>query len=116
MLYLITKALISGAIVATVSELAKRNPGIGGLIASLPMVSILAMIWLLRDTGDTPRIADQSEATFWFILPSLPMFLVTPALLRRGLPFWPALAAGCLITLILYVAIIWIGPKVGLKL
>jgi hypothetical protein len=116
MLYLIAKALISGAIVASVSELAKRNPGLGGLIASLPLVSILAMIWLWRDTGDAPRIADQSEATFWFILPSLPMFLVIPALLRRGLPFWPALAAGCALTLVLYIAMIWIGPKVGLKL
>jgi hypothetical protein len=57
-----------------VSELARRSPGLGGLVASLPLASILAMIWLWQDTADTERLAAQSEATFWFVLPSLPMF------------------------------------------
>jgi hypothetical protein len=116
MLYLLIKAAISGAIVATVSEVAKRYPGFGGLIASLPLVSILGMIWLWRDTGDPVRMADHATGTFWFVLPSLPMFLVIPALLRRGVGFYPALAAGCLVTLALYLATIWLGPRLGLKL
>ena len=92
MIYLIIKAALSGFIVMAVSEVARRSPGFGGLIASLPLVSILAMIWLWQDTADTERIAAQSEATFWFVLPSLPMFLVIPAMLRHGLGFWPTLA------------------------
>ena len=73
MTYLIVKALISGLLIAAISELAKRSPGIGALVASLPLVSILAMIWLWRDTGDTARIADLAYSTFWLVLPSLPL-------------------------------------------
>jgi hypothetical protein len=116
MLYLAIKALISGVLIAAVSEVAKRHPGFGGLIASLPLVSVLAMIWLWRDTHDPVRLAAQATGTFWFVLPSLPMFLLIPALLRRGVAFWPALAAGCLLTMGLYLATIWIGPRLGLRL
>ena len=116
MLYLVVKALISGAIVAAVSEIAKRYPGFGGLLASLPLVSVLGMVWLWRDKPDAANMAAHAEGTFWFVLPSLPMFLLIPALLRRGVPFWGALAAGCFLTIGLYMAMVWIGPKVGLKL
>lgn len=88
MLYLIVKAALSGVIVAAVSEIAKRSPGFGALVASLPLVSILAMIWLWRDTGDAERIAALAQSTFWLVLPSLPLFLVLPLLLRHGLTFW----------------------------
>ena len=71
MTYLLIKAAVSGIIVMAVSEVARRSPGLGGLIASLPRVSILAMIWLWQDAADTERVAAQSEATFWFVLPSL---------------------------------------------
>ncbi|MET0294411.1 MAG: DUF3147 family protein [Phenylobacterium sp.] len=116
MLYLLFKAGLSGVIVATVSEVSRRSPGIGGLIASLPLISVLGMIWLWRETAEPARLAAHSEATFWYVLPSLPMFLLIPALLRRGLPFWGALAAGCLLTIGLYAAMTWLGPKAGLKL
>lgn len=85
MLYLLIKALVSGAIVATVSEVAKRSPALGALVVSLPLTSLLAFIWFYRDAGDTESIAALSQSTFWFILPSLPMFLVLPVLLRAGL-------------------------------
>ncbi len=116
MLYLILKALISGALVAAISEVAKRYPGFGGLIASLPLVSVLGMMWLWRDTHDPDRMAAHSTGTFWFVLPTLPMFLLIPALLKAGLPFWAALAAGCALTITLYAATIWLGPRFGLKL
>jgi F0F1-type ATP synthase assembly protein I len=110
------KAGLSGVIIAIVSEVAKRSPGFGALIASLPLVSILGMIWLWRDTADTERMATHAEATFWYVLPSLPMFLIVPALLRRGVPFWPALAIGCTVTVALYLAMTWVAPRLGLKL
>ena len=116
MLYLLIKAAISGVIVALVSEIAKRYPGLGGMLASLPLISILGMIWLWRDTRDPVRLADHAAATFWFVLPSLPMFLLVPALLKRGLGFWPSLAAGCALTIALYAAMTFLGPRLGLKL
>ena len=116
MLYLVIKALLSGAVVAAVSEVAKRYPGFGGLIASLPLVSVLGMIWLWRDTGDADRLAAHASGTFWFVLPSLPMFLIIPALLKRGVGFWPALGLGCAATMALYALMVWIGPRFGLRL
>jgi hypothetical protein len=116
MIYLLVKALLSGAIVAAVSEIAKRYPGFGGLLASLPLISVLGMIWLWRDTRDPEQLAAHAGATFWFVLPSLPMFLLIPSLLRRGVGFWPAMAAGCVLTVLLYALTVWLAPRFGVKL
>ncbi len=116
MLYLVIKAGLSGVIVAAVAEIAKRYPGLGGLVASLPLVSVLGMMWLWRDTRDPVRMAAHATGTFWFVLPSLPMFLLIPALLKRGVTFWPALGAGCALTIALYAAMTWLGPRVGVRL
>ena len=109
-------AVLLGVLVALISETARRNAALGALFASLPVVSVLGMIWLWRDTGDAQRMAAHAEATFWFVLPSLPMFLLIPALLRRGTPFWTALTLGCALTIGLYLLMTWLGPKLGLKL
>ena len=116
MLYLAIKALISGVIIAAVSEIAKRSPGFGALVASLPLLSVLGMIWLWRDTHDPIGMAAHSRATFWFVLPSLPMFLLIPIMLNRGVPFWLALAVGCLLTTALYLAMTWVVPRFGIRL
>jgi hypothetical protein len=116
MLYLAVKAIVSGIIIAIVSEVARRSPGWGALIVSLPLVSILGMLWLWRDTHDPVRLAAHAQATFWFVLPTLPMFLLVPALLRQGLSFWTALAAGCALTVLLYLAMTLIGARFGLRL
>jgi hypothetical protein len=116
MLYAAIKALLSGVIIATVSEVAKRYPAIGALILSLPLISILAFTWLWRDTGDEERIAALAQSTFWFVLPTLPMFLALPALLRGGMGFWPALGLSCLMTLLLYAAMVWALGRFGVSL
>jgi hypothetical protein len=116
MLYLAIKALLSGVIIAAVSEIAKRSPALGAAILSLPLISILAFIWLWRDTADKAGIAALSQSTFWFILPSLPMFLVLPALLRSGASFWTSLGLSCLLTLSLYLAMAWTLGKLGISL
>jgi len=116
MLYLAIKAAISGVIVAIVSEVAKRYPGFGALIASLPLISVLGMMWLWHDKPDVPNMAVHVEATFWFVLPSLPMFLLMPWLLRSGVSFWASLAIGCVLTIALYLLMTWAGPKFGLRL
>ncbi|MCZ4296586.1 DUF3147 family protein [Henriciella marina] len=116
MLYLILKSIISGVLIALASTLAKRYPGFGALIASLPLVSVLGMIWLWSEKPDAETMADHAGATFWFVIPSLPMFLLIPVLLRNGVGFWPSLAAGCALTVLLYGLTTWIGPKFGLPL
>jgi hypothetical protein len=116
MLYLFIKAALSGVVIAIVSEVAKRYPGFGALIASLPLVSVLGMIWLWRDKPDVPNMAAHVEATFWFVLPSLPMFLLIPWLLRNGITFWASLAIGCTLTIAFYLTMTWLGPRFGLKL
>lgn len=116
MTYLILKAALSGIIVMMVSEVARRSPGIGGMIASLPLVSVLAVIWLWRDTADAERIASHLQSTFWYVLPSLPLFLVMPMLLRAHVEFWTALGLSCALTIVLYVAAIWLLPRFGISL
>lgn len=116
MWYLIIKAGLSGILIAIVSEVAKRYPGFGALIASLPLVSVLGMIWLWRDKPDLSNMAAHVEATFWFVLPSLPMFLLIPWMLRNGAGFWVSLALGCALTVTLYLGMTWLGPRIGIRL
>lgn len=78
MLQLAVKALLSGVIIAVVSEVAKRQPAFGALIASLPLISVMGMIWLWLAKPDAANMAAHAQATFWYVLPSLPMFLLIP--------------------------------------
>lgn len=110
------RAIVSGIIVAIVAIIARRYPAMGALVASLPLISILAMIWLWRDTGDTALLAGHVEATFFYVIPSLPMFLLIPLLLRQGINFWASLSAGILLTIILYLITIPIAARFGIKL
>lgn len=116
MLYLLIKAGISGVIIALVSEIARRLPAVGAVVASLPLISVMGMLWLWRDRPDAANMAAHAEATFWYVLPSLPMFLLIPFLLRRGVGFYPSLLSGCGLTVALYLGMMAIGPKLGLKL
>ncbi len=113
---LLAKALLSGALIVAIAEIGKRLPAMGALVASLPLVSVLGMILLWRERPDAENMAVHAEATFWYVLPSLPMFLAIPAMLRAGIPFWVALLAGCVLTMVLYLAMMQIGPRLGLRL
>ncbi len=113
---LVAKALLSGVLIAAIAEVGKRLPALGALVASLPLVSVLGMILLWRERPEAENMAIHAEATFWYVLPSLPMFLVIPRLLRAGLPFWAALVAGCVLTVALYLAMMQVGPRFGLRL
>ena len=116
MYHLAAKAIISGILIAAASELAKRYPGFGALIASLPLVSVLGMIWLWHDQRDPVNMAAHAQATFWFVLPSLPFFLLIPWMLRHGVGFWLALAAGCALTIMLYLIMTFALSRVGIPL
>ena len=116
MLYLLIKAALSGAIVAAVSEIARRYPGWGGLLASLPLTSLLAMVWLYRDSSDPHRVAELSISTLWFFAPSIPLFVALPVLIRANLGFWPSMAICVVGTLALYAGWFWAAPRLGIKL
>jgi len=97
MAWIITKYFLTAAVVVLISELAKRSDKLGAFVAALPLVTILALIWLYVEKQPQARIANQAWYTFWYVVPTLPMFLVFPLLLPR-LGFWPALLAGIVMT------------------
>ena len=115
-MYFLIKIFTSAAIIALVSEVAKRSPSLGGLIASLPLVSLMGILWLWHDTEDKTRIADHAFSTFWYVLPSLPMFLLLPYLLRRDVPFAYSMAACVAMTFALYLATVWGLARFGIKI
>ena len=113
------KYLITAGIVVLISEVARRSDKLGALIAALPMVTVLAMTWMffeLKGPQQTEKIANHAWYTFWYVIPSLPMFLVFPALLRHGVSFWAALGLGCALTVILYLLTVWIVARFGIAL
>lgn len=101
--------------IVAIAEIGKRLPAMGALVASLPLVSVLGMILLWHARPDTENMAVHAQATFWYVLPSLPMFLLIPVLLRHGLGFWLSLMAGCALTVSLYLLMVHFGPRLGLK-
>ena len=113
---LLIRALLSGLIVAIIATVARKSPGLGGLIASIPLVSTLGMIWLWRDTGDVRLVAEYTQSAFWYFLPTMPMFLLIPWMLRNGQTFWIALASGIGLTMVLYLCTIAIAARFGVRL
>lgn len=101
MTWLVTKYLLSAAVVVLVSEFAKRSDRLGGLIAALPLVTVLTLVWLHVEGQPPQKIANFARYTFWYVVPTLPMFLVFPQLLPR-IGFWPTLLACVLITVVCF--------------
>ena len=101
MLYLITKYLITAAVVVLVSEFAKASDKLGGLVAALPLVTVLTLIWLYIEQQPATKIANHAYYTFWYVIPTLPMFLLFPYLLPK-LGFWLTLTACIIFTLIVF--------------
>jgi len=116
MTWYIVKLLLTSVIIVLISEISKKLPLLGSLIASLPLVSVLGMIWMYGETKDLVRIANHAEGTFWYVLPSLPMFLLMPWLIRKGISFPISLSAGIALTGLLYVVTTKILAKFGMNL
>ena len=116
MFALAAKALLAGALIVAVGEIGRRQPTVGALVASLPLVSVLGMILLWSGRPDAENMARHAGATFWYVLPSLPMFLLMPVLLRNGVGFWLSLLAGCALTVVLYLGMVTFGARLGLRL
>jgi hypothetical protein len=112
--YLLLKAVLSGLIVVAASETARRSSLLGAVIVSLPATSILAFIWLYRDTGDTGEVTALSWSILWVIVPSLLFFVVLPLALR-SVGFWPALLLAGAVTALGYAVWIWVARRLGFE-
>lgn len=113
--YLIVKYLITAGIVVLVSELAKRSDKLGGFVAALPLVTVLTLIWLYIENQSDSKIENHAWYTFWYVLPTLPMFLVFPALFPR-IGFWPTLLTCMVITVICFGLLAHAVRRFGIEL
>jgi uncharacterized membrane protein (GlpM family) len=116
MMYYTIKVILSAIIVVVISEVSKRSSSWGGIIASLPLVSLLALGWLYNDTHDLAKVAGLARSTFWFVLPSLAFFLLFPFLLDRGRGFPVSLVIALTATGACYVLMAFILKNAGVKL
>jgi hypothetical protein len=114
-MYFLLKILISAVLVATISEVARRSTLFGALIASLPLTSILALVWLYQDTKDPAKVAALSADILWLVIPSLILFIALPLLIRRGVAVYPALAISAAATVAGYFAMFFILQRTGIR-
>ena len=116
MIWYIVKLIVSAGIIVLISELSKKLPLLASLVASLPLVSVLGMIWMYGEKVEVEKIAAHSVGTFWYVLPSLPMFLVMPLMLRKGISFPISLGVGIALTGALYFTMTKVLAKFGMYL
>ncbi len=115
MIWIITKYLITAAAVVLISELAKRSDRLGGLVAALPLVTLLTLIWLYVESQSIEKIANHAWYTFWYVVPTLPMFLAFPFLLPR-IGFWGTMAASVVISLVCFAGFAAVVKRFGIVL
>ena len=113
MLQYAIKIVITCAIIVAVTEISKRSTLLGALLASLPVTSLMAFIWLYWDTGDARRIADLSTDILWLVLASLPFFVAFPVLVRAGVEFWPSLGLALLLAAVGYAGALMALQRLG---
>jgi hypothetical protein len=114
MLQYVIKIAVTSVLVVAISEASKRSVLLGAALASLPLTSILAMVWLYGETGDTAKVAGLATGILWLVLPSLILFVALPVLLQRGVGFYPSLAIACALTAAGYWAMIVVLARWGI--
>ena len=115
MAYYLSKILITTALIVIISEIAKRNILFGGILASIPLISVLAILWLYVETNDTEIISRFSISVFWLVIPSLAFFLTLPFLLHKGLHFYTSISLAIVITMLCYYMMILVLKKFGIS-
>jgi hypothetical protein len=116
MLYYAVKIIVSALLIVAISEIAKRHSGFAALLASIPITSLLAFVWLRLENTPTAQIADLSGQIFWLVLPSLLLFLLLPFLLRLGWGFWTSLGTAVAATVVCYLALLPLLRRFGVEL
>jgi hypothetical protein len=116
MVYYILKVLLSSVIIVLISEISKRSSLAGSILASLPLMSLLAIMWMYVDTKDVQKISALSSGIFWMVIPSLLLFILLPYLLKKQVSFWWALGISTSIMVLFYFIMIFVLKKFGIKL
>ncbi len=116
MLYYILKIAVTTLLIVLISEFAKRSSFWGAVLASIPLISVLAMVWLYVDTKDIAKISALSTSVFWLVLPSLVLFILLPVLLKQGLHFYLSLSLSLLVTVACYWVTVLVLQHYGVKL
>ena len=116
MIYYIIKVLLSSVIIVAITEISKRSTLIGSIVASIPLVSSLAFVWMYIDTKDTMKIAELSQGVFWLVIPSLAFFLLFPILLKKNVDFWLSLGISLTIMVIAYFIMLFVLKKFGINI
>lgn len=116
MWFYLSKVVVSALVIVLVSEIAKRNSGFAALVASLPLTSLLAIVWLRIEGSQISQIAEFSQQIFWLVLPSLVLFLLLPLLLRQGLAFWLSLSLASAATVLCYLLMIPLLRRMGVSI
>lgn len=112
----VVKVLLSAVIIVIVNKVQLVSDRLSALLIALPLTSLLAMIWMHQGGQSPQRLANHAEGTFWFVLPTLPMFLILPWMLRNGWGFWLALAVNCLCTVVFFWVTVFVLRKFGIDL
>lgn len=115
MIYLILKYAVTAFIVVLVSEIARRNDRFGAVLAALPLVTVMTLIWLKAENSSAEKISNHAYYTFWYVIPTLPMFLLFPKLMRL-FDFWIALGISSLFTVFFFFLFAYVLGKVGIHL
>lgn len=116
MLYYVIKIVITTALIVVISEISKRSSFAGALLASIPLISVLAMLWLYIDTKDVTKISALATSVFWLVLPSLVLFITLPLLLKQGLHFYTSISLAIALTIGAYWVMVIILNHYGIKL
>ncbi|MDY7116839.1 DUF3147 family protein [Halomonas sp. SSL-5] len=116
MLYYVTKVAITALLVVLISEVAKRSSFLGAVLASVPLTSVLAMLWLYLDTGDAAKVSALAGSVFWLVLPSLALFIALPLLLAKGVNFYLGLVVSIAITVLCYWLMVTLLRLYGIEL
>lgn len=112
-MYYALKIILSAGLIMAISEIAKRSSYWGGIMASLPLISIIAFIFLYEETKDIKAISSLSTDIFWLVIPSLALFVMLPLLLKKGVNFYASLGLSCLVTIVCYYLMTLVLKKFG---
>lgn len=115
-MYYVLKIAVTTILIVLISEVAKRSSLIGAILASIPLVSVLGMLWLYIDTKDVQKVSDLATSVFWLVLPSLALFVALPILLKHGFNFYLSMSISIIVTVACYFAMVYVVSYYGVKL
>jgi len=116
MIYYLLKVLLSSVTIVAISEISKRSTTVGSILASVPLVSLLAFVWMYIDSKDTAKIAELSQGIFWLVIPSLLFFILFPFLLKKNVDFWLSMGISLTIMILGYFAMLFLLKKSGITI